>query len=256
MAEERKLLAEWFWTDRWMGSSGFLLAMEPRGLYREMLTQAWRRGARLPSDHEEIRRAIGCTLAEWRRCWPKVEKFWRLDGDALVNDTQLEVYAEAQGVQQRAHERGVKGAQARAQARAQAKREQPHKDEPPSPSPSPNIPPVRTPEGKSAARVGAGVMAGSLPRDHVNCRQPCIRVCLSEKQHGVLRERHGGTDADLDAFYAEVRSRLDPGTPIGETPWKFWDTQFSARFGAAVVVNPRTAGNAAAAARFVARGRQ
>lgn len=136
MADDRKLLAEWFWTDRWMGSRGFLLPMEPRGLYREMLTQAWRRGARLPNDYEEIRRAVGCTPAEWRRCWPKIQQHWRVDGDSLVNDTQLEVYAEALGVQQRAHERGVRGAQARAQARAQAQHKHALKDQPPSPSPT------------------------------------------------------------------------------------------------------------------------
>lgn len=104
--------------------------------------------------------------------------------------------------------------------------------------------------------LGAGVMGGALPRDHVNCHQPCERMCISERQHGILRERHGGTDADLDAFYADVRLRLDPSVPIGDKPWNFWDTQFSAKFGAAVVVNPRTAGNAAAAARFVARGQK
>ena len=87
-----KLLAEWFWTDRWVGSSAFLLPMEARGVYREMLTQSWRRGAQLPNDHEAIRRAIGATVGEWRRAWPAVEKFWRVDGDVLVNDTQLEVY--------------------------------------------------------------------------------------------------------------------------------------------------------------------
>src|SRR3954467_10029089 len=69
-SSQDKLLGEWFWTDRWMGSSAFLLPMEPRGVYREMLTQAWRRGARLPNDHETIRRAIGCTDSEWKRCWP------------------------------------------------------------------------------------------------------------------------------------------------------------------------------------------
>lgn len=90
-----KLLAEWFWSDRWMGSSAFLLPLEERGLYREMLTQAWRRGARLPKDHESIRRAVGATEAEWTRCWPKVEPYWRVDGDSIVNDTQLEVYAKA-----------------------------------------------------------------------------------------------------------------------------------------------------------------
>lgn len=108
-----KLLAEWFWTDRWMGSSGFLLPMEARGIYREMLTQAWRRGARLPNDHEAIRRAIGATPQEWRRSWPKVERFWRVDGDSLVNDTQMEVYAEAEGMSQRATTRASTAASKR-----------------------------------------------------------------------------------------------------------------------------------------------
>src|SRR3990167_325190 len=90
-----KLLAEWFWTDRWIGSSAFGLPLEARGLYREMLTQAWRRGARLPNDHDQIRRMAGVTKSEWRRTWPFVERFWRVDGDGLVNDTQLEIYADA-----------------------------------------------------------------------------------------------------------------------------------------------------------------
>lgn len=111
-----KLLAEWFWTDRWTGSSAFLLPMEARGVYREMLTQAWRRGARLPNDPEAIRRAIGATVGEWRRTWPIVKKYWRVDGDALVNETQLEIYAAAKGRSERASQRGVKGARARAQA--------------------------------------------------------------------------------------------------------------------------------------------
>src|SRR4029079_19588351 len=89
-----KLLAEWFWTDRWMGSSAFLLPLEPRGLYREMLTQAWRRQARLPNNHISIQRAVGCTADEWTRCWPLIEHYWRLDGHYLVNDTQLEIYKE------------------------------------------------------------------------------------------------------------------------------------------------------------------
>lgn len=78
-------MAEWFWTDRWMGSDGFLLPMGPRGLYREMLTQAWLRDGRLPNDHEAIRRACGCTKAEWRRCWPRVGRFWKVEGDSLAS---------------------------------------------------------------------------------------------------------------------------------------------------------------------------
>jgi uncharacterized protein YdaU (DUF1376 family) len=115
-----KLLAEWFWTDRWMCSSAFLLPMEPRGLYREMLTQAWMRRCRLPNDHEAIRRATGCSAPEWRRCWPAVERFWRVEADELVNDTQLEVWAEAVAKHQTAVEKGKRGAAAKAAAIASA----------------------------------------------------------------------------------------------------------------------------------------
>jgi uncharacterized protein YdaU (DUF1376 family) len=128
-----KLLAEWFWTDRWIGSSAFLLPLEARGLYREMLTQAWRRGGRLPDNHEAIRRATGATAEEWDRAWPWVQRYWRADGDGLVNDTQLEVYAEAQAVSQRASTRGKSGAKARSLSTAQAVLEH----QPPSLSPSP-----------------------------------------------------------------------------------------------------------------------
>jgi len=119
-----KLLAEWFWTDRWIGSSAFLLPMEARGMYREMLTQAWRRGARLPNDHEAIRRAIGATPGEWRRAWPAVQKFWRVDGDQLVNDTQLEIYAATiswQTVRRAAGKLGGQTTQANRKANGQAK---------------------------------------------------------------------------------------------------------------------------------------
>lgn len=110
--------------------------------------------------------------------------------------------------------------------------------------------PANLPRCDRRSQYGPGAGAGSNPRDHLNCRQPCIRVCLSERQHAVLRERHGGTDADMDAFYAEVRQNI--AGPVGMRAWEFWESQFIARFG--TTVNPKTAGNAAAAARFATRG--
>lgn len=100
----------------------------------------------------------------------------------------------------------------------------------------------------------SGVMAGTLPRDHLSCRPPCIRVCVSQKQHSVLLGRHGGVDADMDGFYADVRANLNG--PVGQTPWNFWQEQFTARFGSPTALTPKTAGNAAVAARFIARGEQ
>ena len=90
-----KLRMEWFWTDRWTGSRGFLLPAEARGVYREMLTQAWRRGAALPADEATILRATGISPDEWARNWKLVEGFWRREGDTVVNDTQIEIYRAA-----------------------------------------------------------------------------------------------------------------------------------------------------------------
>ena len=133
-----KLLAEWFWVDRWIGSRGFLLPMEARGVYREMLTQAWRRGAKLPKDPETIRRAIGATVPEWRRTWPIVKPFWRVVGPHVVNDTQRAIYAEALARSTVASRRGKAGAAARWDARADAQASARGELEqwPPSPSPS------------------------------------------------------------------------------------------------------------------------
>lgn len=167
-----KLLAEWFWTDRWIGSSAFLLPLEPRGLYREMLTQAWRRGGRLPNDPEAIRRAVGCTVAEWRRCWPKVEGYWRVDGDSLINDTQVDVIAQTIAAHERAVERGRKGGKASAQSRAQVQEQVEAqvqeqvvervelKCKPPDPSPDPSTlersPACELTRGASTDRTRAG----------------------------------------------------------------------------------------------------
>jgi len=184
-----KLLGEWFWTDRWMGSSAFLLPLEPRGLYREMLTQAWRRGARLPNDHETIQRAVGCTAVEWKRCWPKVERYWRVDGTDIVNDTQLEVYAKCQEEQQRASARGRKGARARAQALAQARAQalaqastQASAHAPPEelleihpPDPDPE---ERSKDQERSTRGRARVFTGT-------------RLKVSQAQHQVLLDEHG-----------------------------------------------------------------
>lgn len=130
-----KLLAEWFWTDRWTGSSAFLLPLEARGLYREMLTQAWRRGAQLPNDPEAIKRAVGCTDEEWDRNWRLISGYFRAKNGRLFNPTQVEIYrsnvallstrrsaARRGGLQTQALKRQAK-LQAKLQAKSEAKLE-------------------------------------------------------------------------------------------------------------------------------------
>lgn len=218
-----KLLAEWTWTDRWMGSSAFLLPMEPRGLYREMLTQAWRRGARLPADHQTIRRATGCSEAEWDRCWPLIARYWRDDGGDLVNDTQLEIYAKAKAAAEAASARGHKGAQARAQAHAQAPAQAPAQAlperlleiNPPSPSPlteteqPPLSPPARAggnPSSKRAAEAATKRLTERARAGGLSVDLAAVRRVQRELKAGVRSEEEIAESIDaMSATQAQRR---------------------------------------------------
>jgi uncharacterized protein YdaU (DUF1376 family) len=111
--ENTQLRGEQFWVDRHMASELWMLPIAERGLHREMLSQAWLRGAQLPSDPEEIRRAIACSLVEWQRYWPRVSKHWVRRGRTLVNLVQRETYAKVLAAVQVAADRAKKGAAAR-----------------------------------------------------------------------------------------------------------------------------------------------
>lgn len=74
-----------------------------------MLTAAWARGARLPHDPVAIRRVIGVTDEEWARAWPLVAKYWRREGDFLINDTQVDIYGKSVGLSAIRAEAGRRG---------------------------------------------------------------------------------------------------------------------------------------------------
>lgn len=221
-----KLLAEWFWTDRWMGSSGFLLPIAPRGLYREMLTQAWRRGARLPNDPRAIQRACGVTPEEWEECWPAVKGYWVEEDGFLVNLTQQQVYNETVEL----HERAVVRAKAAANARwnAQAMLKHKHKDMleecPPSPSPSPSL--TQTPSKRSvpSERFVAGHPAYDVAAyllEAIRSHSPNAAVCKNGR--GVLKK--WAKDIDL-AIRRDDRSEDDLRAVIdwahADDPRGFW----------------------------------
>lgn len=204
----KKLFAEWFWTDRWSASSAFALPMEARGLYREMLTQAWRRGAQLPNDHDAIRRMIAATPREWARSWPLVSRFWRVDGDRLVNDTQLTVYADAVAAYSAASERARKGGRARAQALAQAGAQAEPKHQPeskPLVSKSQITPPERSPgeSTRAPARLAYGGKVLEVPK------------FLDEE----FRKRLNGHGFDLTGFYLDLDGRLIDSGEAWDLRW-------------------------------------
>lgn len=194
-----KMLAEWFWTDRWMGSSGFGLPLEARGLYREMLTQAWHRGARLPKDESTIRRFCGVEREEWDRAWPAVKKFWREDGDSLVNDTQLEVYAEASARRDRAQARGQAGAQAKHGHVLKHEQKPQQKPQPPSPSPISTDLHTQPPSSPSVDS-----QAETAPRSDADADRSKLREALQDlrrRQH-AFAEKTDQQILDCAVFHA------------------------------------------------------
>lgn len=158
-------LTEIFRLDRWIGSRGFLLPIAARGLYREMLSQAWRRGGWLPANHEAIRRACGVSDEEWAEAWPLVRKFWRRNGSRITNETQTIIFRIAKdraesfarraihGSAQRWNKNGDHDASSIAQASSQALLKDMLKQcDPQSPILNPHIkkkiPPVVPPGGR------------------------------------------------------------------------------------------------------------
>ena len=122
-----KLRGEMFWTNLWHNSSGFLLPLEPRGLYREMLTRAWSLGGYLPADPETIQRLVNVSRDEWNRCWPKVKQYWKQSGSKIYNETQREVLNESLTLREKRALAGSKGGKAKAAKTKQAASKSPSK---------------------------------------------------------------------------------------------------------------------------------
>jgi hypothetical protein len=94
---------------------------------------------------------------------------------------------------------------------------------------------------------GGGVLAGSLPRDHLRHAWCGERLCVPMVLHGEFVRAWGGepdaAEKNLHAWYGSVVSSL-PDTPIGDDPFKFWRSRFAAAFpsGAVPVVGARPRG--------------
>lgn len=203
-----KLLAEWFWIERWDGSPAAALPLLARGLYREMLTRAWRLGGWLPNDHGAIQRLVRVTPAEWRKAWPLVSPYWREDGARIVNDTQLEVMAEARRRREEASEHGRRAANARhgqasGTARADARAVPEH--QPPSPSPSP------TPTEQQHA---GGVDGGPLPKRCPDCGEFDTLIRLDRRADlaasWVCSHKAGGCGAGHALDRPEILAQMSP----------------------------------------------
>jgi uncharacterized protein YdaU (DUF1376 family) len=251
------------------------MSLPERGAYITLICLCWQNP--LPDDVDRLARLCGVQASAFRKLWPALSRCFRPDAETpgvLIHPRLERERAKQDVYRRRQSDNGKNGGRPR--------KATPNPEKPTALSGLSQTEPTPNPEkalrssssifdlqssdfGQKRERArGAGnrggLMAGTLPGDHLNCRQPCVRVCVSNRQHGILKAKFGGddaaADAALDAFYAEVRARL-PETPIGDKPWAFWDAQFAAKYGTATTtVNTRTAGNAGALSRFVARGGQ
>jgi len=271
---------QWYPKDYDTDEAVKLMTYEQEGIYRRLLDHQALHGS-IPAVPAQIAMLVPkVTLKRFLSLWPGIAGKFEHHNSRLINAKLERVKADTAAFKEGKSRGGKASAEARAATHGTARPQRaPNRSQNTTSNTTATEPltaaepatatatatasarssRIDHPEERERARargIGGGVGAGTFPRDHLHCHQPCARVCVSERQHGILRERHGGTDADLDAFYAEVRARLEPGLPIGDKPWQFWDAQFSAKFGSVGSVNPRTAGNAAAAARFIARGQK
>ncbi len=90
------------------------------------------------------------------------------------------------------------------------------------------------------ALTGSGVMAGTLPRDHARCHQPCIgRVCLHESQFANFVRMWPGNDDDqkraaVNAWVAEVHEVWTSGDRRDDVPqgnaFDFWRERWDERW--------------------------
>ncbi len=93
------------------------------------------------------------------------------------------------------------------------------------------------------AMQGSGVMAGSLPRDHLRHAWCGERICVPDFLHARFVRAIGGEDADerLRACYAEAMADIPPEDPIEPDPLKFWPPLVTSRWPAPQAAKTTTA---------------
>jgi hypothetical protein len=90
------------------------------------------------------------------------------------------------------------------------------------------------------ALTASGVMAGTLPRDHLTCQRPCGRVCIHESQFAEFVRLWPGDDPDekataTTAWVADVNAAWGPGgARANDVPqanrFDFWRDRWNERW--------------------------
>lgn len=82
-------------------------------VYRDLLDHSWLRGGKLPDDDNLLAGLTRCTLEEWQKLRPTVEKFFRVTHGVWRQKRLSKEYKSASKAHQKMREGGQKGAATR-----------------------------------------------------------------------------------------------------------------------------------------------
>lgn len=86
-----KMLALWWWIDRWRKSTAYTdMTVEEQGAYRNLIDEATLRDGLLPNDERVLAKACGDPRI-WRRVRAVVLRYFTVTPEGLRNDTLEEV---------------------------------------------------------------------------------------------------------------------------------------------------------------------
>lgn len=234
--DEDILPGELRWTRNWRGSPLQMMSLAARGLYSEMLTQAWASRARLVSTgEEEIMRLVRAMPDEWAVAWPKVRHYWvaatdpRTQAEILVNRKQLEVYVGALRNREITLARNRKAARASVEARRRAKTPPLAAEAPPlrKPAPAPAPPPPSTAAPNAGPRdvPGCPECGGELNRKQRStspggqrwppawyCKAQNLSISLNDPRvyAGLTDAAKASVDHDLSEYERATATAAEP----------------------------------------------
>lgn len=237
------------------------MSFAERGVYTEMIDQQWLDGS-LPDDPEAVADLLAITLeqrAEVLAAWEVVRrkfvedekrpgriynvKLEKLRRERLQFIRTKQTAGQRGGSQKAANRKSGDQLQGKQKASTATGVLQQTSSTPlakptsssSSSSSSSCVP--RAPDGAAPTRAsgtGAGVMAGTLPRDHLR-HAFCGRVCVPDFLHAEFTGKLTGDPHELSTaaarlreWYAATLAAIPKGRAIGDEPIRFWRAQFAA----------------------------
>lgn len=230
------------------------------GAYVRLMSICWLEHD-IPNDTVRLARMVGATQSQMKVLWPAIAECFQVrdDDPARLFHPRLEKERAKQAeFRERQKSNGLKGGRPVSQEKPTGNPDgsQNKALRSPSPSPSPTPTTHRAVLSVTPARRREGI--APLTRSHLGHAWCGERICVPNFLHEQFVGALGtaSADEDLRAFYVETHAAIPDGQPIEADVTKFWRPRQSARWSPQAGVNPKTAGNLAAAARFIARGQQ